>query len=202
MSFRSIVLTLAAIAVCCISTASAQQGCRSIVLPNGTVLKCEVVNGQKVYVDDNGNSYPATSTGVGDFKIVNTSTNPCVAELDVTNINVTSNSGALGTVTTTLDPTRLSPRSKIRSNSLASEFPATEDIYFYAQATVSSRPGRIYRSFQPVHLNSPNVKTFGPHLNEVFSLVGKVDFYDINVPNVVAFTLTTLRVTLTKPQQG
>jgi hypothetical protein len=200
MSFKSLALTIAAIAICCISTANAQQGCRSIVLPNGTVLTCEVVNGQKVYVDNLGNTYPATSTGVGDFKIVNTTTNPCVAELDVTNINVTSTNGALGTVTTTLDPTRLSPRSRIRSNSVASEFPATEDIFFYAQATISSRPGRVYRSFQPVHLNSPNVKTFNPHNNEVFNLVGKVDFYDINVPNVVAFTLTTLKVTLTGRQ--
>jgi hypothetical protein len=184
-------------ALVCAGSASAQQEkCSSIVLPNGTVLHCDVQNGQKVYVDDVGNVFNATSTGVGDFKVINTGTLPCQAVLDPVTINITSTDPVLGTVTTTLDPNRTSTSSTITSNTPGIEFPATEKINFFAEATISSRPGKQYRSIQEVQLSSRTVSSFNPHRQERFSLVRKVDFEDVNNPGVVAFTLTSLKVIL------
>jgi hypothetical protein len=193
-------LAVGALAVACFGSAEAQQ-CRSIVLPNGTVLTCQVVNGQKVYVDNNGVQYNGTSTGTGTFTVTNTNVNPCQATLNPNAINVTSTVGALGTVTTTLDPTRIAPPTTITSNVIGSDFPATERINFFARATVSSRPGVNYRSIQPVQLFSGNVTTFNPHVNEVFNLQQPVDFEDVNRPGVIAFTLRTLSVTLGAAQK-
>jgi hypothetical protein len=188
---------MGAFTLVCVGSASAQQEkCSSIVLPNGTVLHCDVQNGQKVYVDDVGNVYNATSTGVGDFTVVNTGTLPCQATLDPVNISITSTDPVLGTITTTLDQTRRSTSSTIISNTPGIEFPATEKINFFAEATISSRPGKQYRSIQEVQLGSRNVNSFNPHRQERFSLIRKVDFEDVNNPGVAAFTLTSLSVTL------
>ncbi len=199
MFSRTRILMLAAIALVgmAIGTANAQVGgCHSIVLPNGTLLTCNVVNGQKVYTDPLGNVYTPSSTGTGTFIVLNTSTNPCTAQLGPQAINITSVDPVLGTITTTADLSRVANASVIRSNILGFEFPATEDIYFYANTTISSRPGRLYRSIQQVHLNSTNVNSFAPHVNERFTLAGQVDFEDVNIPGVIQFSITSLTVTL------
>jgi hypothetical protein len=176
------------------ATASAQEKCDQIVLPDGTLLTCQVdATGQKVYVDNGGNSYPATTGGVGQFTVVDSDTRPCTAVLDVTAINLTSNNPKLGTIKTYLDNSRKSRSSVIRSNQESSTFPATEDIYFYAIAEVSSLPGK-YRSAQELHFNSRKVTSFNPHKNEPFRLVEKVDFVDDN--GTVVFTLTQADVSL------
>jgi hypothetical protein len=192
-------LAVGASAIACLGSAEAQQ-CRSIVLPNGTVLTCQVVNGQKVYVV-NGVPYNATSTGTGTFTVTNTNVNPCQATLNPNAINVTSIEPTLGIITTTLDPTRIAPPTTITSNVIGSDFPATERINFFAYATISSRPGKQYRSIQPVQLFSNNVTSFNPHLNEGFTLVQPVDFVDVDNPDPIAFTLRSLRVTLGAAQQ-
>lgn len=173
------------------SIASAQlEQCREIVLPNGTLLTCTVdASGQKVYSDPSGNVYPATTSGAGNFTVVNGTVNPCTAELAVTGISITSNSTVLGTIVSTLDASRPSSLSRIRSNQAATAFPATEDIYFHVRATVSSFPGRTFRSINEVHLFSQNVTTFNPHVNEVFRLVNPVAFEDVKAPGKVVFTL-------------
>ena len=199
MRIKNLVSTLAAAVMMlgAFDMAVAQlNGCRSIVLPNGTVLTCNVVNGQKVYTDPAGNIYNPTSTGVGQFTVTSTTTNPCSATLAPNAINVTSVDPVLGTITTTLDPTRVALPSVIRSILAGSEFPATEDIYFFARATISSRPGKAYRSIQQVHLFSQNVRSFAPHVNEPFTLAGQVQFEDVTLPGVVAFTLTQLTLQL------
>jgi hypothetical protein len=196
MSFKNFALTLAAVAIGCISSASAQQECRQIILPDGTVLTCEVVNGQKVYVDGLGNSYPSTSNGVGEFTIVSTGTNPCRAELKPNRIEVTSNNPDLGVITTKLDPTRASSLSTVRSLAVASEFPAEERINFFAETTLASNPGVVYRSINEIQLVG-TINSFNPHRDERFKLAAPADFEDIRNPGCVAFTLRSLEVTLT-----
>ncbi len=199
MKFRMIALLTAGLAMFSAGIATAQeQGCPSIVLPNGTVLTCQVLpNGSKVYVGPGGLPvYPATTGGNGIFTITNTTTNPCSATLTPVSVNITSNNPVLGTINTTLDPTRPSTPSKITSSAAATQFPATEDIYFYANATLSSKPGVQYRSIQEIHLNSTNVRTFAPHRQEVFNSVGQVDFEDVALPGVIAFSLQSFTVTL------
>jgi len=181
--------------------ASAQQ-CRQIILPNGTVLTCDVdASGQKVYLDTNGVPYPATTGGIGQFTVVNGTSNPCTAELAVTNIDLTSTNPTLGTIRTRLDPTRPSSLSRIRSNQIGSDFPATEDIYFQARATLSSQPGKLFRSINELHFNSQQVLTFNPHVNEVFRLVNRVAFEDVQNPGVVAFVLDQATVRLNGKRQ-
>ncbi len=199
MRFKNMTIALAAVATMFGATATAMaqnDGCTSIVLPNGTLLTCNVVNGQKVYTDPAGNTYTPTSTGVGQFTVINTGTNPCSATLTPTAISVTSVDPVLGTITTTLDPTRPATPSTIRSLAAATQFPATEDIFFYARTTISSRPGKAYRSIQQVHLASQNVRSFAPHQNEPFVLAGPVQFEDVTLPGVVAFTLNQLTLQL------
>lgn len=191
-------LAAAVIAIGGMSTAYAQpSGCSFISLPNGLILTCTVnSNGQKVYVDNLGNAYTGSSNGTGDFQIINTNSSPCSALLNPVNINVTSTAGALGTINVKLDGTRISTTSQIVSNGPFSTFPATEDVYFYATATVSSLPGKNFRSIQQLHLFSNNVKTFAPHVFEPFTLVSQVDFEDITAPGIIVFSLQSLTVTL------
>ncbi|MBS1911280.1 MAG: hypothetical protein JST22_04785 [Bacteroidetes bacterium] len=218
---RSAITTIASIAVVFVmGTRSMNAQCKQYILPNGDTLTCTVdVSGSKVYTDGAGNTYPATPSGPGSgtFVVTNTGTEPCQAEFAVVDLNVESKSDQLGTITTTLDGTRKSSPSTIVSNggnliSLlhgrggaqampeADEFPATEDLYFYATSTVSSKPGRKYRSDQEIHLRSENINSFNPHNKESFELQGKVDFREIlddgGVSDEIAFTLTSATVVL------
>ncbi|MEP7219003.1 MAG: hypothetical protein ABI876_08790 [Bacteroidota bacterium] len=199
MKLKSFALALMAVAGLAVSGSAAfaqnGEGCTSIVLPNGTLLTCQVVGGTKVYVDAAGNSYPATTGGSGAFTITNSTTNPCQAFLNVASININSNAGPFGLVITTLDASRPSPQSSIISQVIGAEFPATEDFFFYANATVSSLPGQ-YRSIQPFHFSSHNVRSFNPHRNEQFGQVDKVDFEDVNRPGTIVFSVQGTSVTL------
>ncbi|MDB5033089.1 MAG: hypothetical protein JWQ98_330 [Chlorobi bacterium] len=198
MKIKSFALALAAVAGLALSgnIASAQEGCPGIVLPNGTVLTCILgPGGTKVYIDAFGNTFPATTAGSGTFTVIASGTAPCNATLTPAAINIQSNAGPFGNVVTTLDPTRPSPVSSISSQTVASAFPATEDFFFYANATVSSLPGQ-YRSIQPFHFSSRNVRSFNPHRNERFAQVDKVDFEDINRPGIVVFSVQGTSITL------
>jgi hypothetical protein len=201
MGLKSFALAIAAVAGLAISvnTASAQvgQGCRQIVLPNGTVLTCTLgTGGTKVYVDALGNVYPATSTGAGSFQVTNTGTNPCQATLAPVAINIHSVAGPFGNVSVTLDGSRPVTPSIIRSINIGSEFPATEDFYFHAFATVSSLPGRQFRSIQQFHFSSRQVQSFNPHKNERFGQIDKVDFEDVNQPGITVFTVQNTAISL------
>lgn len=166
-------------------------------LPNGTPLTCTVLpNGTKVYVDAAGNTYGSTTSGSGTFQVSQCLPAGCTTELTPTKINITSNAGPLGTITTTLDASRTATVSSLVSINAGAFLPATEDFYFYANATVSTRPGRNYRSIQELHFTSPEVKTFNPHVQESFKLVGTVDFEDVNAPGIIAFSLQSASITL------
>ncbi|MDB5033087.1 MAG: hypothetical protein JWQ98_328 [Chlorobi bacterium] len=201
MKLKLFALALAAVAGLALSgsTAFAQagQGCSSIVLPNGTVLTCTLgPGGTKVYVDSLGNIFPATTGGTGSFTITNTATNPCQATLAPVAININSNAGPLGAVHTTLDATRPATPSLIISQSLTAQFPATEDFYFFANATVTSFAGRQFRSIQQFHFSSRNVRSFAPHKQERFTQIDKVDFEDVLTPGVVVFSVQGTTITL------
>lgn len=196
MSFRKLTLALALVAVSAVSIAYAQPRCSEIILPDGTKLHCDVVNGTKVYVDDDGTVYNLTSTGIGDFEIVSTDGETCQAVLKPTDIVITSTEPTLGTVTTRLDASRASTNSTIKAVNPGVSFPANEDLYFFATATVSANPGRVYQSTREVHLTA-TVNSFNPHRNETFKSPNPVDFEDVNAPGAVAFTLNSIGVTLT-----
>lgn len=195
---RALKYSAIVLAIIAVNTFSAAAQCRSIVLPDGTVLTCATKNGVWTYVDAAGNVYPTSlfAPGSGTFEITNTQTNPCQARLKPRSGSTSVVHPALGIITTTFDESRQSTESTIISNQDDAEFPATENIYFYAEVTISSQPGKKYRSIQEVHFSSNNVTSFNPHVDEVFNLVNPVDFEDVNEPGAVAFTLQSGSVTL------
>lgn len=174
---------------------SASAQCKVLTLPNGTQVTCIIVNGQKVYVDLSGNQYPATSTGNATFQATGTVINPCTQLLKPVSLSATGSNPTLGTVTTTLDGSRTPAASSVAANQAGSEFPATATINFYANATLSSKPGVNYRSIQQLTLQG-KVSSFNPFKQERFVLLKSVDFEDVNRPGVVAFSLGSLTVTL------
>ncbi len=196
MKFKSFLLTIGVVAVALVSihgVTSAQEGCRDITLANGTKVTCVIVNGQKVYADANGNVYNVNSSGNATFQA--TVNKNCVQYLTPISVSATGTDPVLGTVTTTLDATRVPAASTLASAQAATTFPALSTISFYANATLSSKPGVNYRSVQPITLNGV-VNSFNPFNNESFRTTAPVDFEDVNTPGTVAFTLRSLSVTL------
>jgi len=82
--------------------------------------------------------------------------------------------------------------SRIQGNTPESDFPATCDIQFYVRATCAAFPGMTFRSMTPVHMRSTNLMTFSPHVNELYTAVGPVNFEDASAPGTIAFTVTCL----------
>ena len=82
--------------------------------------------------------------------------------------------------------------SRIQANVPDGDFPATCDIEFYVRATCGAFPGVTFRSMTPVHMRSTNLTTFSPHVNELYTAVGPVNFEDTRFPGTVAFTVTCL----------
>lgn len=166
-------------------------------LPDGTPLTCQVQpDGTKVWVDADGNTYGSDTQGSGTFQVSQCLPADCTTELKPTDIQITSDAGRLGVITTTLDASRAATVSSLVSLNAGSFLPASEDFYFYANAEISSRPGKKYRSVQELHFNSKEVRTFNPHKQERFHLVGKVDFEDVDAPDEIAFTLENADITL------
>lgn len=197
MSIKKILLTAAAVVTGTVAIASASYAqCGSIIIPEQSRVTCIIVNGQKVYVDPNGNVYSLTSNGNGTFTATSNSQNPCTQNLNVSSISATGSNATLGTVTTTLDASRPSTGATIQSNQVAAQFPATVKFAFYANATLSSKPGVNYRSVQQLSFANTNVNSFNPFKQERFTLQSKVDFEDVKQPGKVAFTLSSLTVTL------
>ncbi|MEP7219004.1 MAG: hypothetical protein ABI876_08795 [Bacteroidota bacterium] len=199
MKLKSFALALAAVAGLALSgnAAFAQDGCLGIVLPNGTVLTCTLgPGGTKVYIDALGNTYSATTAGTGTFTVLASGTAPCNATLTPAAININSNAGTFGNVITTLDLSRPITPSTIVSQTAAATFPATEDFFFNANATVSSLPGRQFQSIQPFHFSSNSVLSFNPHRQERFNQVSQVDFQDVNAPGIVVFSVQGTQITL------
>ncbi len=153
---------------------------------------CIVVNGVKVLVISDRN-VASGSTGSGTF-VANppiAPQGPINSTLTATNVTVTSNDPAVGTITTTLDASR-DAQTTITSNG-ADRFPATGIIQFYATATISSKPG-TYSSDTPLELVNENLQSVNPFRNETFTLRNDVTFTN---DDGTSFTLKAGETTVT-----
>ncbi len=196
---KSAVVGMAVAAAALIGSSTASAQCGSITIDELALQQfCTIVNGQKVLLDPvTGVTYSGiVANGNGTFTLTGNGVNPCSVTLAPQSINATVVDPVLGNVVTTYDASRPATPSTVVSNQVASEFPATGDIYFHATATVSSRPGRLYRTINEIHLQNPQLRTFKPHRQETYNLVDPVDYEDVNIPGVVAFTVTSISVTL------
>ncbi|MEO6049366.1 MAG: hypothetical protein ABIQ57_17905, partial [Candidatus Kapaibacterium sp.] len=100
----------------------------------------------------------------------------------------------IGTITWNFAPGIASTPTAINANQPGADFPATSDIYFTPEATISSQPGVVYRATSEVHLQNTNLTSFGPQINENYTLFsGPIDFFDVRTGQVV-FTINATTI--------
>ena len=146
---------------------------------------CIFVNGCKVLIilDPCGNiigtQTDCGSSGSGTFNgpVFPTQGPVPPSTLVAEQINATVQDPVYGAINTTLDPTRTAT-SIIASNNPTERYPLSVTISFYANATISAKPGVTYTSRQPLNFSSSNVNSLDPFNSETFTLQSDVEFYD------------------------
>jgi hypothetical protein len=165
-----LIAVLATVAM--IATASAQtytcivvNGCKVIVVldPCGNILSTQTDCGAAGVGTFNGPQFPAVG--------------PVNAVLTAQSVNAVVQDPTYGAVNTTLDPTRTAATT-INSLSPQSRFPLSVSIQFYANATISSKPGVTYTSRTPLNFASNNVNSLNPFTGENFTLQSDVEYYN------------------------
>ena len=163
------------------------------------IYTCIIVNGCKVLIilDPCGNivgtQTDCGSNGSGTFNGPQFPPQGPVppSSLTAQNITATVLDPVYGAINTTLDASRPSPATTIASNSIQSRYPLTVTIPFFANATLSSRPGITYASRQPIIFSSNNVNSLNPFNNETLTLQTNVDFYNTaDLSQTTAFRLS------------
>lgn len=147
---------------------------------------CTIVNGCKVLIilDPCGNiigtQTDCGSTGSGTFNGPQFPPQGPVPPSSLTPQNITATvlDPTYGAINTTLDQTRPSPATTITSITQASRYPLSVTIPFFANATISSKPGITYASRTPLTFASNNVNSLNPFNNETLTLQNTVDFYN------------------------
>lgn len=196
MKSRILASLFAATAIFAGASIAAHAQCPDILcLPDGTPVTCQVnANGTKVWVDGAGNAYAGGTGGTGDFVVAQCACGGSDLTLIPTGLNIVSDGGPFGIITTTLDPSAPIITGSFKSNNLPNLFPATEVFGFHVQATSTAFPGQVFRGASPLIFASGNVNSFNPHRDEPFAQAGSVDFID--AAGNVAFTLQSVVITL------
>ena len=144
---------------------------------------------------------PGGSNGNATFTSVNgpiPPAGPINTQLQPVSVAVSLFEPTLGTITTNLDGSRTSSNTTLKTNNGAVRFPLTAAIRFFATATVSSRPGKTYKSKTELVFGSNSVTTVNPFVNESFRLLNNVEYYLDGDPNrVTAFRLNANTTVLT-----
>ncbi len=126
-----------------------------------------------------GNSYDVAYESHATFETVSNSDDPTSTTLKAVAFTATGEHPELGTVSWTLYPSTV--QSTITANQAESDFPATSRLFFYAEITVSSQPGAVYRSDEALEMVNHNL-TEWPHNNAEYSQEKAVSFTNINDP--------------------
>lgn len=119
-----------------------------------------------------------------------------IADMNVKRFDVDASSTPYGSMQIRLDASRTAPASTYVTQIPYQEFPATHDMYAHCTVTFSGLPGVVWRSIQPFHMQSTNVNSIFPSINEDYDLVSQVDFENISNPGVVVGTLTGASITV------
>lgn len=117
------------------------------------------------------------------------------AELRPRAVSHDGTSPQLGNVSLHLEPGTIG-NSRIEANQPGATLPATSRLRFRGRVTVASQPGRVFVSDGDIVIGTNNL-TVWPHNNTQYVQIGTTDFEDVNVPGVVAFTLSGAVVTVT-----
>lgn len=163
--------------------------------PPGVPTNCVIVDGQKVWVDINGNPVPGQSEGGATFIAQESQQSPCGTSQQPESFDVSVRTEQYGVINATLDRERDSPLSTIISNQEDAPFPATAKIQVYLRATVEAT-GEELQSRGLVTLVSENVETF-PFEGAEFTLQDKAEFVRAGeLDGEAVLTLTETRVVL------
>ncbi|MDB5033820.1 MAG: hypothetical protein JWQ98_1061 [Chlorobi bacterium] len=144
-----------------------------------------------------GGTETLTANGTGNFNNIASTESPWSETITPASLNFNGVSPTQGAFTTGFDQSKQTRNTVVQSNTAASRFPATGDLYFYPTVTLSSHPGVVYSAIQEQHLQNRNLNSWDPQINESWSLVNdKIDFEDPTQPGVTAFTLTSQTTTI------
>lgn len=158
----------------------------------GTICTNAVAPSDLLFNDVIGNTYQVSMVGSMVFSVTQVSETPCRVLFAPVQMSCTGVHPQLGTLTLTLDNTRTSTNCVVAPNQEGTPYPASTDVYAYLRLTIAAKPGVTYQSLQELHLICGDVDPFcGPHVPNVYSVGGSVDFEDITNPGVVAFTLVS-----------
>ncbi|HVZ38056.1 MAG TPA: hypothetical protein VHI13_02180 [Candidatus Kapabacteria bacterium] len=202
MHNRIIKLTTA-ILVCivCVAAAYAQDGRDDVAVsalrpPVGTVRPSCKVSMTVAFASDKLGNSTFVATGRATFKTTAVTTDDDVAgnTEQIVGLSATATNDAIGTITWTLADGDATPTT-INANQKDADFPATSDIYFTPEATISSQPGSVYQPQSEVHLHSENLNSFDPQNSESYTSDSKIDFYDVK-SGELAFSITLSDITV------
>ncbi len=153
---------------------------------------CEIINGRKCYVyPDSTTVCDEGSTGQGTFESTTgpiPDKGPVKTELAVVEVTATIKDPIYGAITTTAVRNADTPPTTITSNG-RDRYPLNVNINFYADATVESLPGVVFKSRDPLSFASKKVTSVNPFVKERLTLAKDVEFYDENEPDRTVFTL-------------
>jgi hypothetical protein len=188
----------------CISVGNAQQnGPGAVVInpvpvsplrpPIGSQTGCPVRWGGRLTSPTLGNiDFTANGTGTFQTTSVTSASQPAGNTQSPVSLNA-SVSTSLGTISWNFS-TDAATATSINANQAGADFPATSDIYFTPEATISSQRGVTYKATSEVHLQNTNLTNFGPQVNQTYTLAsGPIDFYDEATGQVV-FTINATNI--------
>lgn len=178
-----------------VSTALAQPQCE-VPCPDVGQVKC--CPGSSIStLQANGGTIGFTATTNGCF-LITSCTPPAGCQwsvnMDIQNFTGTGTDPVSGlTVNWQLDPdpTKISTGSALEALDAASQFPAKGYIEFWVEADVSGIPG-VYHSTTQVRLESDNITTWDPFVQESFKMVPGTQVQLVNDITGDVVTLTDL----------
>lgn len=153
---------------------------------------CEIIDGRKCYVYPDGSTVcDQGSTGEGTFESTTgpiPEKGPVKTELAVVDVTASIKDPKFGAITTTAVRNADTPPTTITSYS-SDRYPLDVNINFYADATVESLPGVVFKSRTPLSFASKKVTSVNPFVKETLTLANDVEFYDEREPDKTVFTL-------------
>lgn len=119
----------------------------------------------------------------GATEVVRSDDQPAYVQRSFENLDGRGYDERLGEINWTIDRERQAQAedagliTTVRANQFDSDLPASADIRFFVNVTLSSRPGEIFRSAQQVRFVSDHITSY-PFENEEIRIAEPVDFYD------------------------
>lgn len=163
-------LILAAI----LTTQKARSFATSVLRPAvGTIITCPAAWTNVLTIDGGSYTFGGTATASFETTSVTAASQPAGSKQKLVSLSATATDPVLGTISWKASG---STGTSILANQVATDFPATSDIFFTPTATISSRPGVTYTG-TTVHLQTTSLSSFNPQKNESYKLVnGPIKF--------------------------